>query len=136
METGNEDGAWLRKKNGHNHINVAELDAVLKGVDLGLKWSLRNIKVRTDSDTVVVGWRSTDERNHRDDRETPLVEPERVDYGVQYGVMSVFCSVWEEHNRCVDEIEGLGKCPGRGRKGEKPSAAQWGRPSQNVPHGS
>lgn len=35
-----EDGAWLRKKEDYNHINVAELDAVLKGINLALKWGL------------------------------------------------------------------------------------------------
>lgn len=50
-----EDGAWLRKKDDYNHINVAELDAVLKGVNLALKWDLRDIELRTDSATVF-GW--------------------------------------------------------------------------------
>lgn len=50
-----EDAAWLRKKGDFGHINVAELDAVLKGVNLAVKWDLREIEVRTDSATVV-GW--------------------------------------------------------------------------------
>lgn len=50
-----EDAAWLRKKGDHGHINVAELDAVLKGVNLALKWGLQEIEVRTDSATVL-GW--------------------------------------------------------------------------------
>ena len=53
-----EDGAWLRKKNDFNHINVAELDGVLKGVNLALKWQLREVEIRTDSSTVI-GWLST-----------------------------------------------------------------------------
>ena len=32
-----EDAAWLRKSTDCAHINVAELDAVLKGVNLALK---------------------------------------------------------------------------------------------------
>nr|XP_027233814.1 uncharacterized protein LOC113825211 [Penaeus vannamei] len=55
LETGNEtveDGACLRKKDDYNHINVAEVDAVLKGINLALKWSLRDIEIRTDSATV------------------------------------------------------------------------------------
>ena len=28
-----EDATWLRKKNDYNHINMAELDAVLKGIN-------------------------------------------------------------------------------------------------------
>ena len=36
-----EAATWLRKINGYNHINVAELDAVLKGINLAIKWGLR-----------------------------------------------------------------------------------------------
>ena len=50
-----EDTAWLRKKDDFGHINVVELDAVLKGVNLALKWGLQEIEVRTDSATVC-GW--------------------------------------------------------------------------------
>ena len=35
------------------HINIAELDAVLKGVNLALKWGLKDISVMTDSATVL-----------------------------------------------------------------------------------
>ena len=47
-----EDAAWLRKKNDVSHINVAELDATIKGVNLALKWGLRDICIKTDSATV------------------------------------------------------------------------------------
>ena len=50
-----EDAAWLRKKGDYNHINVAELEAILKGVNLALKWNLTNISLITDSATVY-GW--------------------------------------------------------------------------------
>ena len=50
-----EDAAWLRKKNDYNHINVAELEAVLKGVNLAIKWRLTEISIMTDSATVY-GW--------------------------------------------------------------------------------
>ena len=50
-----EDAAWLRKKGDFAHINVAELDAVLKGVNLAVKWGLKEVEVRTDSATVI-GW--------------------------------------------------------------------------------
>lgn len=33
-----EDAAWLWKKDVYNNINVAELDTVLKGINLVLKW--------------------------------------------------------------------------------------------------
>ena len=48
-----EDAAWLQKKDDASHINVAELDAVLKGVNLALKWELRDVHLKTDSSTVV-----------------------------------------------------------------------------------
>lgn len=50
-----EDATWLRKAADSSHINVAELEAVLKGVNLALKWDLRSIKIMTDSATVL-GW--------------------------------------------------------------------------------
>ena len=50
-----EDVTWLRKKNDYNHINVAELDAVLKGINLAIKWGLRGIEIRTDS-AMVPSW--------------------------------------------------------------------------------
>ncbi|GAB1602697.1 hypothetical protein Ahia01_000549600 [Argonauta hians] len=54
-----EDAAWLRKKEDVGHINVAELDAVLRGVNLALQWDLREIEIRTDSATVLSWLRST-----------------------------------------------------------------------------
>lgn len=50
-----EDAAWLRKESDFSHINVAELEAILKGVNLALKWGLKEINVMTDSATVH-GW--------------------------------------------------------------------------------
>ena len=50
-----EDAAWLRKKDDYGHINIAELEAVVRGVNLALKWGLREIEVVTDSATIC-GW--------------------------------------------------------------------------------
>ena len=50
-----EDASWVRKKNDYNHINVAELEAVLKGINLCAKWGLQKVEVVTDSATVY-GW--------------------------------------------------------------------------------
>ena len=47
-----EDAAWLRKKEDNTHINVAELEAVVKGVNLALKWNIRRLQIMTDSTTV------------------------------------------------------------------------------------
>ena len=57
------DATWLRKINGYNHINVAELDAVLKGINLAIKWGLREIEIRTDSATVLSWVTSTVEES-------------------------------------------------------------------------
>lgn len=46
-----EDAAWLRKKDDFSHINVAELEAVLKGINMAIKWGLESVEVRTDSAT-------------------------------------------------------------------------------------
>ena len=50
-----EDAAWLRKKDDASHINAAELDAVLEGINLALKWELSNVHLKTDS-AIVVSW--------------------------------------------------------------------------------
>lgn len=47
-----EDASWLRKPNDSAHINLAELEAVLKGVNLALRWDLKTLRVKTDSATV------------------------------------------------------------------------------------
>ena len=49
-----EDACWLRK-NDDNHINVTELEAIIKGLNLGIKWNLRQMNIFTDS-TTVYGW--------------------------------------------------------------------------------
>lgn len=50
-----EDGSWLRKQDDANHINIAELEAVLKGVNLAMKWDLTELNIMTDSASVF-GW--------------------------------------------------------------------------------
>ena len=47
-----EDASWLRKKDDATHINVAELDAVIRGLNLAIKWDLRSVCIKTDSATV------------------------------------------------------------------------------------
>ena len=46
-----EDASWLRPEDA-SHINLAELDAVIKGVNVALVWKLKTLHVRTDSLTV------------------------------------------------------------------------------------
>lgn len=47
-----EDASWMRKKDDFAHINVAELEAVLKGINLCEKWDLEKVEIITDSATV------------------------------------------------------------------------------------
>ena len=60
-----EDGAWLRKKTDYSHINIAELEAVLKGINLALKWNLKDIEIKSDSVTVVSWIRNVIEKEQR-----------------------------------------------------------------------
>uniref|UniRef100_A0A5S6QUG1 Reverse transcriptase domain-containing protein n=1 Tax=Trichuris muris TaxID=70415 RepID=A0A5S6QUG1_TRIMR len=46
-----EDGTWLRP-NDARHINMAELDAVIKGLNVALAWRMKKIELKTDSATV------------------------------------------------------------------------------------
>ena len=48
-----EDSAWLRKKDDHAHINLAELDAAIRGISLAVNWGLKEIVLMSDSATVV-----------------------------------------------------------------------------------
>ncbi|XP_065668090.1 uncharacterized protein LOC136088321 [Hydra vulgaris] len=50
-----EDAAWLRSINDVMHINIAELDVVVRGINLAAKWYIKNLSVFTDSVTVH-GW--------------------------------------------------------------------------------
>ena len=44
-----EDACWLRPMNDTMHINLAELDMVLKGINLALQWGVKILHVQTDS---------------------------------------------------------------------------------------
>ena len=46
-----EDACWLRK-NESTHINMAELDAAIRGINLAVAWNMRVIDLRTDSAAV------------------------------------------------------------------------------------
>jgi transposase InsO family protein/ribonuclease HI len=60
-----EDAAWLRQASDFAHINVAELEAVLKGINLALKWQMTTIEIMTDSATVLSWLRATITEDHR-----------------------------------------------------------------------
>jgi len=44
-----EDACWLRPTNDAQHINLAELDATLKGLNLALQWHAEVVHLHTDS---------------------------------------------------------------------------------------
>ncbi|XP_043240078.1 uncharacterized protein LOC122390810 [Amphibalanus amphitrite] len=46
-----EDACWLRRDDAV-HINMAELDAAIRGINLAVAWGARRIDLRTDSVTV------------------------------------------------------------------------------------
>ncbi|KFD71439.1 hypothetical protein M514_16371 [Trichuris suis] len=46
-----EDASWLRSDEA-SHINMAELDAVVKGLNLAISWRMSKIQLVTDSSTV------------------------------------------------------------------------------------
>ena len=48
-----EDAAWLRTdRDTAMHINMAELDSTVNGVNMAVAWEFRRLDVRTDSVTV------------------------------------------------------------------------------------
>ena len=53
-----EDAAWLRKADDGTQINLAELNAVIKGVNLAMKWGAGDITIFTDS-AAVYSWLSS-----------------------------------------------------------------------------
>ena len=53
-----EDGSWLRKTNDPMHINLAELEAVLKGIKCAINWKMKKFQILSDSQTVV-SWITT-----------------------------------------------------------------------------
>ncbi len=53
-----EDAAWLRKKEDAHHINISELEAVVKGINMALSWNVRKLTIRSDSATVASWLRS------------------------------------------------------------------------------
>lgn len=50
-----EDAAWLRKENDSSHINISELDAALRGINMAINWGFSRFRLMVDSATVY-GW--------------------------------------------------------------------------------
>lgn len=59
-----EDAAWLRPRDDSAHINRCELDAVIRGINLALRWGRRELEIVTDSQTVYFWLRSVINRTH------------------------------------------------------------------------
>ena len=51
-ETTVENATWLRKETFDIHINMAELEAVIHGMNMALMWKLKKVTVFTNSVTV------------------------------------------------------------------------------------
>ena len=68
-----EDASWLRKKDDGSHINVEELEAVVKGINLALKWELTDINIVTDS-AAVYGWVGSVVRDQHRPKVTGIAE--------------------------------------------------------------
>ena len=43
-----EDACWLRRDES-SHINIAELDAAIRGINLAVAWGMKSLDLRTDS---------------------------------------------------------------------------------------
>ena len=60
-----EDGRWLGNKFDKRHINVAELEASLKALDMAIRWHIKKVRIMTNLKTVA-GWlRSVRDNTHR-----------------------------------------------------------------------
>ena len=60
-----EDNSWLRKEDDCSHINLAELEAVVKGINAAVSWGLRQFVIHTDSATVHAWLRSVVEGDRK-----------------------------------------------------------------------
>ena len=60
-----EDASWMRKADDCGNIDVAELDSVLKGLNLALKWNLKHVFVNTDAMTFYRWVKSVVTNSHR-----------------------------------------------------------------------
>ena len=44
-----EDRSWLRPAGDTRHINVSELEATIKGLNLAVRWGATKVRLMTDS---------------------------------------------------------------------------------------
>ena len=53
-----EDASWLRKEADHSDINVAELEAVGRGVNLAIAWGFKTFTLATTVKQALCEWRT------------------------------------------------------------------------------
>ncbi|XP_047142030.1 uncharacterized protein LOC101238313 [Hydra vulgaris] len=50
-----KDAAWLWRASDTHHINISELDSILRGLNLASKWDIKELTIYSDSKSTV-GW--------------------------------------------------------------------------------
>ena len=60
-----KDVSWLRKESDYQHINVAELEAVGRGVNMAIAWGFKTFTLAVDSLTVVSWMTSVIQKRNR-----------------------------------------------------------------------
>ena len=85
-----EDAAWLRRAGDAGHINMSELEAAIRGINMCLRWKIWQFTLQTDSATVC-GWlKALFQRTHRVWTRTlgemlqELAEQERLEVEVEF----------------------------------------------------
>ena len=121
-----EDASWLRKKTDLLHINVAELEAVGRGINLAIAWGFKTMTVATDSRTVLSWMDSTVEERTRVrtkgaaemliKRRLEVIKKTITEYGLAVSVrfvsttenradeLSRVAKKWLGHRECGDEV--------------------------------
>ena len=47
-----EDRSWLRPYDDKRHINISELEAMIRGLSLAANWQIKRVRLMTDSKTI------------------------------------------------------------------------------------
>ena len=132
-----EDGEWLRKAKDPLHINFAELVAVLKGVNMAVKWGAKQLEIVTDSSTVHHWLHSLATQEHRlrvagdgemlIRRRLELIRATLSEYGVRWSVSWVP----SPGNKADPPVKGSGQvaesqCCSSSGSGASARASPWG----------
>ncbi len=90
-----EDAAWLRKKHDSTHINVAELEAIIRGINLATQWNLTKLEVVTDSATAYGWMTSLLTKDHR-------IKVHGLGEALVHSRLSLLGDLIQEHGLTVD----------------------------------